>query len=175
MEIMTEKPHCRSLAQAVVLGLALGFTAALAYGFLFAIYGIVRSSLPILRAPENGLVGTLIANAAAVFIGSAFFAIFFGIIAALVEAIAMALVYARARTANRDGSRWRGAWIGFVAAVGVVLAVHLIFFAAGGMLVQLFGRSSYLFWLGLPSVICVALTAWAGSRVRFGPGRAGGD
>jgi hypothetical protein len=172
---MTMKTHvnCRSILQAVILGAVLGFTASLAYGYLFAVYAILRSSLPILRMPVNGFIITLLANAAGVFIVSAFSAIVFGIIAAFVQAAALALVYVLSRTMNREHSPRRGAWIGLGASGGLILMLHLLFYYAGPeMLVRVFGQSSYVFWWGLPSLIGVGMTTWVGWTMRFGPSSA---
>jgi hypothetical protein len=172
---MTMKTHmtCRSILQATILGAVLGFAASLTYGYLFAVYAILRSSLPILRTPVNGLIPMLLANAAAVFISSAFLAIVCGLIAAIVEAAALALVYVLSRTVNRANSRLRGAWIGLGASGGLILMLHLLFYSSGPeMLVRVFGQSSYVFWLGLPSLICVGMTTWLGWTMRFGPSSA---
>ncbi len=112
----------------------------------------------------------LLANAAAVFISSAFLAIVCGLIAAFVQAAALALVYVLSRTVNRENSPRRGAWIGLGASGGLILMLHLLFYSAGPeMLVRVFGQSSYVFWLGLPSLICVGMTTWVGWTMRFGP------
>lgn len=148
--------------------LAILLVVALAYGYLFAIYGIIYSSLPILRMPVNGLIGTLLTNADSVLIGSAFFAILFGIVAALVQSVALGLVYAFSRFVNRANSPNRGAWIGLCVSLGLIVVIQLLFHAGSELLLRLFWQSSYLFWWGLPSLIFVALTTWIGWKVRFG-------
>lgn len=44
---------CHSLFQSALLGAALGFAAALTYGYIFVLYGMLRVLSRILQTPVN--------------------------------------------------------------------------------------------------------------------------
>ena len=165
---MTTNLSCKSVFQAVKLGAVLGFTGALMYGMIFTIYGIVHTSLWILEKPANGTLATLLANAISVVIGAMFFAVLFGLVAAIIQAGTLALVYALGRRLNPQGNPRSGAWIGALAAAGVFLALVLLFLSGPQIMIQVFWQQSFLFWIGMPGALFIALNAWLGGRLQFG-------
>ena len=158
---------CHSLFQSALLGAALGFAAALTYGYIFVLYGMLRVLSRILQTPVNDLYFTLAANAVAILIGSIFFAIGAGLFAALLQAVTLALLYMLSRRLNLNHSALRGAWIGLVVSLILILTVQVLFYSAGGLLVQVLWRQSYLFWWGLPGLVYIAMTTWIGWKVHF--------
>lgn len=159
---------CKSVFEAGTLGAVLGFTMALVYGFLFVIYGILRTSAWVIAAPANGLLPTLLANAVSVLIGAIFIAILFGLVAALVQALTLMILYGIARRWNANNSARTGMWIGLLSAGGLFLALVLLFRTGPPFLMQVFWRQSFLFWVGMPGALYIALNGWLGSRLHFG-------
>lgn len=143
-------------------GLLLGLSEVLIYGLVFGIYATVRSSIQIGRvlALQEGLVGTLLANALSLFMAILMFTLLLGIGAAIIEAITLLLVYALSALFNPQGFQTRGLWIGLTTS-GVLVAVILglvqqslgIYFAA-------LWPSGYFFWLGLPSLLFMSVNGW---------------
>jgi hypothetical protein len=140
----------------------LGFMAALAYGLAFAVYAIVRSSLQIgaILSPADGSFGTLVANVFAILMPTLSFVLLLGIGAALIEWVTVLLVYGLTALINPQRSLVRAAWIGFVTAGILTGAFQFSIQSSLGSYFDALWPAGYLFWLGLPCLIFVGVTAW---------------
>ncbi|MCE1254770.1 MAG: hypothetical protein LWX83_14635, partial [Anaerolineae bacterium] len=146
---MSNNFSVKSGLSAARLGAALGFCAALLYGLAFVIYGIIRTSIWILRAPANDLPGTLLANALCVLIGSMFFAVFFGLFAALFQGLTLSLLY----TLQKRLPSINGRWLGLGLALLLFIVLLLVFQSLPVIAKQVFWDQSFFFWFGLPGLI----------------------
>jgi hypothetical protein len=152
-------------------GARLGFGLALLYGFAFALYAIVRSSLQIkaILTPGAGLFGTLAANALAILMPALGFALLLGMLAAVIESVTLLLVYGLSTLLNLQQSPARAAWIGLITAGIMAGALQLFMQRSLGSRFDALWPSGYLFWLGLPCLIFVGATTWISWRVAHDP------
>jgi hypothetical protein len=157
----------RGLGRSVTAGLKMGILTALFYSLAFAIVAIPRASAQIFSSLtlSEGLLPTLLANAADIYLLSIEFAFGMGLIAALVCALTFAVIYLLVLVFKAQTARPR-MWIG--AGVSLVLAVilHLLLWPLEGIPHAMLFRSvgGYLFWLGAPCLIYIVLTAWISAR-----------
>lgn len=81
----------RSTGGAARRGAVLGLWMVLGYGLAFALYAVVRSSLQIaaVLAPDEHLVGTLLASGASILVTSTATAALLAIVAVVVETITL--------------------------------------------------------------------------------------
>ncbi len=161
MTRVTQRCFCtvRGTAWCGVCG---GMGLALGYSLLFLIYAIVRSSLQIGAsvALGEGLFGTLLANAFALFMAVLGFALLFGVIAAISEGAILLLVYAVLIRFNPQHSPVRAAWIGlFTASIPAVALVIFIQQSLGSYFAALW-PTGFFFWLGFPGLLFVGMTTW---------------
>jgi hypothetical protein len=145
-----------------VSGAILGFTLAVAFGAVFALYAILRSSLQIalILSAGEGLWATLAANAFSLLIPILSFTLLLGIVAALLQSMALLLVYGFTALLNPYRSPARAAWIGLITAVILASGVQFAIQRRLGIYFDALWPMGYLFWLGLPSLIFVGATTW---------------
>lgn len=155
-----------TLGSAVRSGARMGFWSALLYGALATLYIILRSSLQIGRvlSPDEGLMGTLVANAFGVFWPSLVTTLLLAIPAALLGGLTLAVVAALCALVRRRRTPAQAAVIGFDVSALVVLLVSLLVFQATGGYWDAFWPEGYWFWVGLPSLLFVAATTWMFAR-----------
>jgi hypothetical protein len=147
-------PTGRAVARA---GAAVGVGLTFAYALTFALYAIVRSSWTIWRwtPPDLGKLEALAANAASIVVASVASA---GLLAVVVALLSMgtALVMAWAlATWNAHQSTGRAILMGAATALVVVVVGQFTLSWALGRSLFSFGAATYLFWIGLPSLLYV--------------------
>lgn len=168
------RPARSGPVQALFRGAATGLAALLLYVLLFIIYAITRSSLQIIGAlgSADGISGTLIANALSIGIAALSVALLLSLIVAPLGGFTMLLAYALAGPLHARSRPGRAAIVGGTTAALVMLAVQGEVWSALGSFRAAFWPSSYLFWLGLPTLLFVAGIAlacwrWAGATTRL--------
>lgn len=157
----------RTVGGTALSGVVLGFTLALAYGFTFVVYAIVRSSLQIVAilSPGEALVGTLLANAFALFVPALVFALLCGLGAALLQSITLLLVHGVAALINPHHAPALMAGIGLISASLLAGASQVAVQQSLGIYFDALWPSGYLFWLGLPSLLFIGATIWVSWRL----------
>jgi hypothetical protein len=159
-----------STAGAALRGALLGLALTLAYGLAFALYAIVRSSLQIVAVlpPDEGLLGTLVANALSILVPTIVVALLLAAIPAILEAIVLVAIYRLCLSLRGEGMAGRSAIVGLVVSLLVTVVIHLLGWRATGAYFAALWPMGYLFWLGLPSMIFVTMNTWAGWRLGGG-------
>jgi len=147
-------------------GLLVGFWEVLLYSLAFVLYAIVRSSIQIgaVLAPNEGLIGILIANAFSLLMAVLGIGLMLGLFAAVIETITVVLMYELTAFFNPAGFRGRGAWIGLLTAGLMVIAILFFVQQSLGSYFAALWPSGYFFWLGLPSFIFIGTNGWLGWR-----------
>jgi len=151
--------YYQSPLQVALSGVILAFTAALIYGMIFTILTSLRASLRIRRilksSERSGML--FLANGTSIFIASLGFSILLGIPAALLQGLTWLMAAWLSAVLNVDPFA-----IAIAVAILLTAVVHLILWNTRDILHAILwrARSSYLFWLGLPSLIFIAMTIW---------------
>ena len=161
----------RAWSAAARYGAAIGFISALAYGALATLYIILRSSLQILGvlSPAEGLLGTWLANAFGVLWPCLVTTVLLGVLAAAIETAGFSIIYGLSLALNGRRSPNRATAIGFLVAGGLAALVNILVVRGIGVYWGAFWPQGYVFWLGLPSLMFVGMTArlcWQGEARR---------
>jgi hypothetical protein len=159
---MTNKTHITSILKFCGLGAILGFTEALVYGGIYSQVGIFYTSGIILRNLQTEILSTVLANALSVLIGSMFFAVFFGLLATIIQALTFGLTAFISRMGNLH---IKGSIVGFGVSVTLAAAIHLLVITSPPIVIQVFWKLSYVFWLGIPCLIFIATTTYFSQKV----------
>lgn len=153
----------RTLGQITLTGLKTGLVTALFYGLAFSLVAIPRASTQILAtlSLEEGMLATLFANAANIYLLSIEFAFGMGLIAAVFCAITFLLVYGAVLLFHAQTPRQR-MWIGLATSFILAAGLHALLWPIEGITHAMLFRSAgaYFFWLGVPCLIYIALTGW---------------
>lgn len=153
----------RTLSHITRSGLNMGLVTALFYGLAFSLVAIPRASAQILAtlSLEEGMLATLFANAANIYILAIEFAFGLGLIAAVFCAISFLLVYGMVLILHANTPRQR-MWIGLATSLVLAVILHALLWPIEGIAHAMLFRSigGYLFWLGAPCLIYIALTGW---------------
>lgn len=159
--------HCfHTLRGTALSGLLVGLCEVLLYSLAFVLYAIVRSSIQIgaVLAPNEGLIGLLIANAFSLLMAVLGIGPMLGLFAAVIETITAVLMYELSVFFNPAGFRGRGAWIGLLTAGLMAVAILLFVQQSLGSYFAALWPSGYFFWLGLPTLIFIGTNGWLGWR-----------
>lgn len=144
---------------------AVGAALTLVYAQAFTVYAIMRSSLTISATDYIGapMLPTLVANATTILLASASTALALCLLTAPLGMITGAAIKATLAWLNHGHSAGRSLWIGFAAALAVVVSLQFALGQAFHTPVTTFGAETYLFWFGLPGLlhICAGMAgAW---------------
>ena len=159
---MTDKTHKISILYFCGLGTVLGFTEALIYGSLYTLVGIFYTTGILLRNPQTEILATVLANALSVLIGAMFFAILFGLLAAIIQGLAFGLSILITRIRKLHN---KGIYVGFGVSVVFAALLHLLVITSPPVVIQVFWKLSYIFWLGIPCLIFIATTTYFSRQV----------
>lgn len=151
-----------TIQYATISSLALTVT----YAAIFVVYTIIRTSLTITNtlANDSNVFATLVANATSLVIASVTvtlllipFTVFLGIMTII------PIKWALQKTANHPVNHHKATFIGVITAALYLTILHLLIGQLSGQSATELGTSTYLFWIGLPSILYVttaALAAW---------------
>lgn len=147
-------------------GAQTGFLSALLYGALATLAIGVRSSLQILSvlSLDEGLLPTLAANGFGLLWPCLITTLLLGAIAALVGVVTGWAVYALSHIGPGPKTPRQTATLGFGVPALMLLLINLLVIQGIGGYWGAFWPQGYLFWVGLPSLVFVAATAWACRR-----------
>lgn len=141
----------------IAKGASLGFKLALAYGIVFVLAAAVRYGSDLIAAPPNGnLWLTYLAGVTSLAVAALGIALIFGLVAAVVGALTGLLAGAIDRWLNAGHRPQRAAAIGLSVAGVIVLLLHSALWSAGLWSSSSLASSTYLFWLGAPTLIYLA-------------------
>lgn len=150
----------QSPLQAALSGALLAFSAALLYGLMFALLASLRVIRRITRAlPPVERSGRLyLANVTSILITSLELAVLLGLLAALLQGLAWLAASGLAAVLRVPALP-----AALLIAALLVTLLHLALRRAPELLYAMLwrSRSAYLFWLGLPCLIFMILTAAA--------------
>ena len=148
-----------SAGQMALYGAILAFMAALVYGLIFTILTSLRASLRIRRilkpVERSGML--FLANGTSIFIASLEFSILLGLLAAILQGLVWFMAAWLSTVLNVEPLA-----IGIATSIIIIAVLHLMLLKTRDILHAILWRSlsSYLFWLGFPSLIFTAMTIW---------------
>lgn len=158
--------HRLGFGSAATRGAQVGFWSAMVYGATVTFLIVLRSSLQIGRvlSLDEGLLGTLVANAFSVFWPCLITTLLLGAVAALLGMMAFGIIYALCQTGHRQRTPVQTVAIGFGVSALMVLLVNVSVIQVLGGFWDVFWPQGYLFWVGMPSLVFVAATTWVSRR-----------
>jgi uncharacterized protein YacL len=159
---MTINSRDISIKQFFGLGAVLGFTEALLYGSIYTLVGIIYTTVLILHNLQTDVLATLSSNALSVLIGAMFFATLFGLVAAVLQGLAFGLTLVITRIAKAFIS---GKYVGLGVSLVFAALIHLMVITSPPIVFQVFWKLSYIFWLGIPCLIFIAVTTYFSHQV----------
>jgi hypothetical protein len=152
---------------AAAQGFALGFKLALAYWLALIAYIILRSSLQIASALswKEGLAATVLTNAASVIVSMFLVALVLAVMAAVVSMLAMLLLRAAVLLTGKHVRPRAAAIVGAVISAAIVLLLSLGLYQTLGSFWDAIWPGGYLVWVGLPGLLFILVSAWAGWKL----------
>lgn len=146
-------------------GAALGLKLALAYGAVFVLLAAVRYGGDLAAAPPAGSFWpTYLAGAMSLAVASLGIALILGLAAASLGALTALLALTINHWWNAGHHPQRAAEIGLAVAGAIVLLLHWGLWGAGVWSWSSLTSSTYLFWLGAPAAIYLAVAYLAGGQ-----------
>jgi hypothetical protein len=156
--MITEKSTPRLPWYKVALaGAAMGVGLTFVYALSFALYAVVRSSWTIWQwtPPDLGKGATLAANAASIVVASVATASLLAVVVALLSMITALLIALGLARWNPQQAQGRAIGIGVTTGLAVVVLGHVALSWALGRSLFSLGAATYLFWIGLPSLLYI--------------------
>jgi hypothetical protein len=145
------------------LGASLGARFAFAYGLVFVVYGVARYGVDLTAAPPDGnLWPNYAGGAVSLAVASLGITLIMAIAAAGLGAVtALCAVGLQRLLANAEVDA-HGCAVGPAVAVAGVLFLHVVLWNAGLWSLSSLLSTTYLFWLGVPSLLYVVAAVMAG-------------
>jgi hypothetical protein len=144
-------------------GALLGARLALVYGFVFIVVGVARYGADLNAAPPNGNVWLMYAGGAvSLAVASLGIMLIMALLAALLGAITALCAAGLQRRFGKGAAGARAVTFGLGVAVTVALLLHLVLWQTGLWSWSRLLSTTYLFWLGIPSILYLLAAVLAG-------------
>jgi hypothetical protein len=160
-----------TLRAAALKGAKWGLLLALAYGLVFCLLGSLRYVLDVSAAPPDGGFWThVMGGAVSLTVAALGITLLMALLAAALGAVTALLAASVDKLWTARSGVAHGAAAGFFTAAGMLVLLHGALWAAGLWSPLSFASTTYLFWLGIPSLIYLAAAAYAGRASQLSSG-----
>jgi hypothetical protein len=145
------------------LGASLGAKFAFVYGLVFVVYGVTRYGVDLTAAPPDGSLWPIYAGGAvSLAVASLGITLIMAIAAAVLGAVTALCAAGLQRLLAKAEVDAYGCAISVAVAVAGLLFLHVVLWKAGLWSLSSLHSTTYLFWLGIPSLLYILAAVIAG-------------